>query len=409
MKKILQTGLALVALNVKRYAAARPKDKTTIVIIPRRSNAFTGNSKYFFCYLVAQAQSHNLSPYLLMKNCPTYHELKAMGAPVLAYPSRDAFRVMMSAGITIVENTLWGRGLRSAFLAGSQLYQVWHGTGIKNVGEDDPRIAQRKGKSFFGRLRAAAFDTDTTYDIMVFSSQAHMEGRKHAFNFKDYFINGQPRNDVIFGTFEGNAMAELGTDAAALDKIRAARADGKKVILYTPTWRKRSSDQPQDFFDWPALENFARGQNAIVIVKPHPKDVDYAKASDVIVPYAAARDVYHAFPYVDVMISDFSSIFTDFLLINKPLVFFQPDREEYAGTRGFQFDLDAVLPGPIVHDQTALNDALVQALKTGGDAYGDARKRVLAEFCAFTDGNSCARLLDHIMTSKASQTAMDRA
>ncbi len=396
----MQTGLAFPAFGVKRIAAGREKDPRTILIIPRRGDAFHGNSKYFFCYLVAQGQSRGVKPYLLMKRSDTYRELQSMGAPVLAYPSLKAFRIMMSAGTTVVENTMWGRGLRAAFVAGSRIYQVWHGTGIKNVGEDDPRIERRKGKSVFGRFRAAAFGTGVPYDVMVFSSRAHMEGRKDAFSFKEHFINGQPRNDVILGAFEGNAMAELGTDHAALDKIKAARAAGKRVILYTPTWRKRSSEQPQDFFDWALLEDFATSQNAVVVVKPHPKDADYAEPSDVIIPYAAKKDVYHAFPHVDVMISDFSSIFTDFLLTDKPLVFYQPDRDAYAGERGFQFDIDSVLPGPIVHDQQALHKELARVFEDGGADYGAERQRVLAEFCAFADGDSCARLLDHILTSR---------
>lgn len=397
---MLEPILAIVAFVRGQTPSLDKKDKNTVLIIPRRGDAFNGNSKYFFCYLVAQGQSYGVKPYLLMKNSDIYRELKSMGAPVLAYPSLEAFRIMMSAGTTVVENTMWGGVLRPAFVAGSRLYQVWHGTGIKNVGADDPRIARRKGRSALGRFRAAVTGTNVPFDVMVFSSKAHMEGRKHAFNFKGHFINGQPRNDVVFGTFEGNALAELGTDQPALDRIKAARTEGKKVILYTPTWRKKSADQPESFFDWGALEDFAKAQNAIVIVKPHPKDKDYAQPSDVIVPYAAAKDVYHTFQYVDVMISDFSSIFTDFLLIDKPLVFFQPDRDDYTGARGFQFDLDAILPGPIVHDQQALHKELNNVFEGGEDNYRTERQRVLAEFCAFADGDSCARLLDHILTSK---------
>lgn len=396
MRKVLETGLAVVAPVIGRHASRQNKDNKTVLIIPRRGDTFTGNSKYFFCYLVAQGQSCGVKPYLLMKNSVIYRELKSMGAPVLAYPSLEAFRIMRAAGTTIVENTMWGRGLRAPFVAGSRLYQVWHGTGIKNVGADDPRIARRKGRSALGRFRAAVTGTNVPFDVMVFSSKAHMEGRKHAFQFKDYFINGQPRNDVVFGAFEGNALAELGTDQPALDRIKAARAEGKKVILYTPTWRKKSADQPESFFDWGALEEFAKAQNAIVIVKPHPKDKDYAQPSDVIVPYTAAKDVYHAFPYVDVMISDFSSIFMDFLLTDKPLVFFQPDRDAFTSDRGFQFDIDEILPGPIVHDQKAMHAELTKALNADIDPYSEFRQRTLSEFCRYRDGQSCRRLMEHI-------------
>lgn len=105
-------------------------------------------------------------------------------------------------------------------------------------------------------------------------------------------------------------------------------------------------------------------------------------------------EIYNLLPQVDVLISDYSSLFLQFLLLDKPIMFVVPDIEEYGEKRGFVFEnpLD-FMPGAIIKTKDEFYSYL-DKLHSGEDDYIDKRKKVKKIVHEFCDGKSCERLIE---------------
>lgn len=139
------------------------------------------------------------------------------------------------------------------------------------------------------------------------------------------------------------------------------------------------------------------------IVKPHPmapphdhvKLTNSSSWSNVDLARAGYR-LYDLLAHADVLLTDHSSVWIDFLLTGRPIVFTIADLEEYRSTRGFYFtDIEALLPGPIVEDLAGLRRVLPQVL-VAGDPWEEARREALMMHHVHTDAKSAARVTDLI-------------
>lgn len=123
-------------------------------------------------------------------------------------------------------------------------------------------------------------------------------------------------------------------------------AEGKRVVLWTPTFRGNAGDAyvvGEQYID--RLANLYK--NELYIIKSlHPMSEGGNRRSreDTLLPFMSSSELLVC---ADVLITDYSSIFFEYLLLDRPIVFFVPDYEDYARDRGFYLDFDS-LPGFIV-------------------------------------------------------------
>ncbi len=77
-------------------------------------------------------------------------------------------------------------------------------------------------------------------------------------------------------------------------------------------------------------------------------------------PAEAASDINELYVMSDLLITDYSSVFFDYTILDRPVLFYMYDKDTYANDlRGFYFDLEEVLPGPIIESEDALLKAIV--------------------------------------------------
>lgn len=103
-------------------------------------------------------------------------------------------------------------------------------------------------------------------------------------------------------------------------------------MLYAPTIRDTGGDAIHDqILELESLNEFALGNNVVVIFKLHPIPLYNYNPDGLerIIWYTNVCDVYPLLPLVDVMITDYSSIYLDFILLNRPILFLLYDREKY--------------------------------------------------------------------------------
>ncbi|MEP9384998.1 bifunctional glycosyltransferase family 2 protein/CDP-glycerol:glycerophosphate glycerophosphotransferase [Nocardioides sp. KR10-350] len=270
--------------------------------------------------------------------------------------------------------------------AEGQVYvQTWHGTPLKRIAKDidDPQLIP---VAYMKTMDAEA----ATWDYLVSPSPYCSEILPGAFGYDGPLLElGYPRNDALLTADADRVRAEV--------RAKLGIKDGRRVVLYAPTWR--DVDAKVLYLDPAKLVEEV--PDTVLLVRGHVNTSD----SDAIGPAARGRirdvtlypDINDLFLASDVLVTDYSSVMFDFALLDRPQVFLVPDLDEYRGdVRGFYLDLEEIAPGPICRD----DDALIAHLRAGEAAdepYREARARFRERFAPWDDGLATKRVVDAML------------
>ena len=220
-----------------------------------------------------------------------------------------------------------------------------------------------------------------------------------------------PLRVVVVGAARNDRM--LRADGAQVRRLIGEDAS-RPVFLWLPSFRSMSlegrtrTDVAQSHPGVPfAREDLQRldawlvEHDARVVVKLHPLDVarfagDF-RAIRVLTQeemQALGLTVYTMLSAFDGLLTDVSSIWVDYLLLDKPMVFAFPDIQDYRDGRGLSIEpFEEWVPGPFVKDIDGVIGAL-DDLVDGRDPMGEERGRARLRLHAYHDDGSAARLLD---------------
>lgn len=358
-----------------------PKDNYVVLIT--RFGEFEGNLKYLYLYFNS-LHDDNYRFVFLTEKPEVYKDLMSRGFRVWYYPSLLTAARLLRTGLIIVDGNEWSKRLKFFLLFRSKKVQVWHGTGLKVIGLLRPAV-----KSLSNLRRKFAVE-NIYYDLLSLSSAYQVEKRSRAFRHGRVIINGLPRNDIFFNR---DQLSAAGGDQRLVKKCRDLGSSGYKVVAYTPTWRQDPTWVSH--FSLPELEDFAERHRLIVIIKLHPKDQGEPGVKDYknIFEYSRVDDVYPLLTITDLLVTDYSSIYLDYLLTGRPVVFYPFDSESYIGSeRELLIDYQEVTPGPICHNLGEVKNAIFDFLVEGTDNYRDSRQMLREKFFRYADGKSSERL-----------------
>jgi len=379
---VLRTVLALLAYAVSHLA---PDRSGRWVFGADGGTRFVGNPKYAFLHVANERD--DVRPIWISKESTVVEDLRAGGYE--AYHARSvrglghtllAEYLFVSHGPADV--TWWATG-------GTDVVQLWHGAPIKRIGDDLDRDWSLAGRFFF-RL------TGSNWAKLITNGEAvnPIFARAYHQADADVLALGYPRNDVFRGAVPD---AVLGMEST-VDRVRSMAADGP-VGLYLPTWRSwndsvgHGDERLDAVVDFETLDERLAAADAHLLVKLHPHErlsVDLDRL-DRVVELPAASDPYPLLAHVDVLATDYSSIAIDFLLADRPIVFFPFDRARYARNPGFALDYDAVTAGPTPTAFEPFADELIATLD-GRDDFAAEREAVRAEYIDHPDGSAGERL-----------------
>ena len=261
--------------------------------------------------------------------------------------------------------------------------QTQHGTPLKMMGMDLKGHPVAADGMDFERLREAV----GRWDYLV-SPNPHTSGHfARAFPGRYEMLDtGYPRND---------RLANAGPAEVAEVRERLGLPEGHTAVLYAPTHREGQGG----YVPLLDVRELARrlGPGFTLLVRTHyfhtggPGDLaagDGAAAVVDVSGHPAVEDLYLA---ADVLVTDYSSMMFDFAVLDRPIVVFAPDWEEYQRVRGVYFDLFAEPPGAVTVDQDALTEALL-----AGDPEPAARARFRERFCPWDDGGAAERVVRRV-------------
>lgn len=277
-----------------------------------------------------------------------------------------------------ITNSSVERGL--AFKGKKTFYiNTWHGSPIKTMGTDIPEGS----RSFRSKAKFSAdlITAQSSYDVDVFSRVFQIDRAR-------FVVCGLPRNDVL--VHGGSKQSEM--------KARLGIPSEKKVILYAPTYREFELDEassrimslpPVDFGMWER----ELGKDYVVLFRAHYEVAERLKldGSDFVrdvTRYPVLSDLMIA---SDILISDYSSIFFDYSILNKPMLCFAYDYDIYLEKRGLYFDVRNLLPGGSIDEKK-----LVELIKNLDYDEAIAKTKAFREKYVETYGNATTAVLSII-------------
>jgi teichoic acid ribitol-phosphate primase len=272
---------------------------------------------------------------------------------------------------------------------GTTIVQTWHASGaFKQFGYSV------LDKSFGAdEVLTDRVAIHSNYDVCLVSSASVAPHYAEAFRLPiERFVSrlGIPRTDVLFGE---ERIARLVADI----RSRYAIPDGRRVILYAPTFRGDSvvDATAGDGLDLGRLRE-ALGEDHVVLVRLHPFIREHVALDPALAGFAIDvsdhPDINELLLVTDLLITDYSSVIYEFSLLGRPMVFFAPDREAYERERGFYFDYASGVPGPVFET----TDALARHVRAGAFDLGRVETFRAASFDV-ADGNATTRFVEEIV------------
>ncbi len=374
-----------------------PRKRNRMILMGTKDGVFIDNIKYFFLYL-SEPKAENLDFYLLTANRETYDDLSKNYSNILYYPSFKACWYMLRTNVFVMDSFSWGDNCRFQFFWTAKLVQIWHGIGLKKI-QLNNKFFLKELEKFQKRMLVKFVGKLPVYDAIVSTGTFFTEEFfKPAFRSKHFINTGYPRNDVLVdpGKYEAE---KKNADCEAIQKLEDFKSNGIKSVLYAPTIRDTGGDAIQDnILDLKILNAFALANNLVIIFKLHPIPLYNYDASGLerIIWYDNVKDVYPLLPLVDVLITDYSSIYLDFILLNRPILFLLYDREKYESKdRELHDYFENFIVGAISRTQKKLEIDILDAI-----AYPDKQKtkreEILSKSYENIDANSSKRIMNFI-------------
>ena len=272
---------------------------------------------------------------------------------------------------------------------------VWHGMPIKRIGH------------MLGRTPPPSTFVLATSDMF-----RGLVGQSFGVSGSRILVTGIPRNDVLV---RASSHAQTIKNRLGID----GRRGGPRLIVWLPTYRKavrgivRTDGQVHqsifgmDDLDPGSFSDFLEAQNCLCIIKPHPMAADFADRHD-SPGLKIWRDgdldangisLYELVGAADLLITDASSVYVDYLILDKPVVIAFPDLDEYRHSRGFALEpIEEYFAGPVVSTYDQLMQAIVEGLTT--DPFSYSRSRLAACFHKHRDALATSRLLNEVVEAK---------
>jgi CDP-glycerol glycerophosphotransferase (TagB/SpsB family) len=272
---------------------------------------------------------------------------------------------------------------------GKKRINLWHGMPLKNIGlMDDKQI-----------------EDIASQDYLIATSKEYQKIMAKSFGIdkEKVLLTGQPRNDLLF------------EKTNYFDKENIDRKQLNKVYIWLPTYRQsimgeiRTDGNADDkkvsllnISSFNKLNEILKEKNEMIILNLHPMDIlnrlEFSTYSNIKI-YKSGElaslgvQLYPLIGSCDVLITDYSSVYIDFDILNKPIIFAMDDFDEYKNSRGFVFDgnIENYMPGTIVQTENEFLE-LIQSSKF-------IRKSSKIKLNEFKDNNSSKRITEYFFNT----------
>ncbi|MDD4548891.1 MAG: CDP-glycerol glycerophosphotransferase family protein [Syntrophomonadaceae bacterium] len=368
-----------------------PRNKKLWLFGAWEGHRYTDSSRYLFEYVCANEP--DIRAVWLSRENSLVNMVRQRNGEAYLINSIKGYLLSCLAGTVIVNVST--QDINQLGISRAKKIQLWHGSPLKKIRLDE---YSKKYRIIVNVLQRIFPYRLPEWDIIVSPSPVISERFVTAFGVakSNVKVTGSPRGDVI-----------LASNPAKVSIIQFLKENKKveKVILYAPTWRKGNEEAIELFseLDRNRMERCLAVHNAVLLVKWHyvhralKPVINELKESQIVwLSEEAAPDINELLPYVDVLITDYSGVYFDYLLLNRPIIFAPFDLKEYViGDRDLYEDYDKAIVGPKCENWNDLMNVLDTVL-AGKDEFRESRIIAQKKYNTFVDTKNCKRVVSEI-------------
>ncbi|GIO23410.1 CDP-glycerol:glycerophosphate glycerophosphotransferase [Oceanobacillus sp. J11TS1] len=272
--------------------------------------------------------------------------------------------------------------------------QTWHGTPLKKLGVDIGHVLMPGTTT--GKYMKNFVNEASRWDYLVSPNKYSSDIFKRAFQFEHNILEtGYPRNDVLINDNNPVTINSI--------KQRLNIPTDKKIILYAPTWRDNQFYKKGQYkfdieLDLQLLQK-EFGDTHRILLRMHylvAENLDLTEYDDFVSDVSMYEDIRELYLISDMLITDYSSVFFDYANLQRPILFFVYDLEDYRDNlRGFYLDFENEAPGPLLKTTEEIIHEIKQIEKNGfkpDQVVTDFYNR----FCYLENGNASKRVVDQV-------------
>ena len=315
------------------------RDENKVVFVVRQNTYYSGNLRVVCEHL---SQNTKLKLYVY-KTDKCKHEIKnsleEQGITVLDHFTPRAIYHLLTAKYFILSHSPLNAHISKACHK-RVIINLWHGVAIKGIELLMPHIHPVRKKKME--------QNSQIINHMIASSKADQDiiSRSFGLPLEKVHITGLPRYDLLSSKYNFDTYLQ-----EQEQKLIQLKGD-KKLILYAPTFRDHSNSPLMQISqnEWKKIEVFLLKNNAILGIRTHPYDKSFPENLEKNKNFISLGNDEFTEPSLvlkatDILIVDFSSIWVDFLILDRPILGYAKDYKHYLHSeRGFVYDFDKVFP-----------------------------------------------------------------
>lgn len=391
----MKTILYLICYCIYPFSFLVPRTKKKIAFGSFRG-AFNDNAKYLFIYAVEHGFAKNVC--WLSNNRKTIQLIKSLGLPAKWVLSPGGVWWALRSKTWFVNS--YTSDIMYCLSGNADVVNLWHGVGLKkcefNVtsGALAKRYIERQFKEVFYHpevfRRPDWFISSTDFQSQMFASAFRLPIEK-CLNL------GYPRNSMLVKNNEDIKQFISRYESPNTLNLIEQLAQYRKVYIYMPTWRDSQLNVFSQQFDFNHLESILAQQNAFLLLKPHANTkVDNIRETNHIRFIDGKTDVYGILPFTDVLITDYSSILYDYILMkNKDVILYLYDMDDYIKDRDFFYPFDENVVGCRAYN---FDDLLGLITNENYTIDSKERERIITKFWGDTmNTDVCKNILDKVL------------
>ena len=376
-KKVGMNIKHIISYPLSKLFSAKVYDNL-LVFGSTNGQAFAGNPKVIFQYLCEHSNYHCV---WITGSEKIYMDLKRRKYNVVL--NKDIIKTIktLKAAKYIFISHGFGDIFYIDFSPNSQLIHLAHGISFKKGGHDLETTFMPFVEKWMNKMLVDHMN------LLIDSSEETKRHKMTRFSLPPnrIAVTGYPRNDILV-----NHTEEL--DNKIKEKLGIKK--GNDVILFAPTFRDYEYKPPLTEAFLKKLEEFLIAENKYFLYKPHPftQNIDLSQYKRII-SIERNVDILDLLIIADVLITDYSSVFYDYLLTMRPMIFYADDLDKYTEVRDFYYDYESFVPGPLVRTSEQLIETL-KNLNQWEPRFKEKRKVMRDQFNKFHDGRATERIVE---------------
>jgi len=343
-----------------------PRDKKIWLFGSTFGRRFADNPKYLFLYISQHKKTLGIRPIWITHKKEIMELLRRNGYEAYYYCSLKGIWFALRGKVYLFDN--YSKDINFWQSGGALKVNLWHGIPLKKIQSDNTfdkvRCPRGVGEYIMAFPRRLSDEKPSHY--VLATSEFMKPVFASAFRTKHVLVSGYPRNDrlVKAGSIK-NLLSPAEYDSMKRISSFIKRKEIRKMIYYMPTFRN-SETEFLSVVDIERFRKFLEKNRFLFCVKLHPKSKltkEFQKIQgDYFFMIDADADPYIFLEKADVLVTDYSSIYFDFLLTDRPIVFFDYDLEVYLhDSREMYFDYGKFTPGQKAAAAGELEKALQKA------------------------------------------------